>query len=169
MEIQIEIQWKYFLWSVAAGGLIALIYDLLRVSRRAVHTKDFWVNLEDILFFVITGVILFLTAHFKNGGLLRWHGFIGALIGFAVYKLTVGDCVLNMLLRSLRLLKRCMLFLLKIILFPVRIILRLFKRPIGVVIWYTKKGVRCAKNTMKSQRRRLGTIFENAGHALKKK
>lgn len=169
MEIQIEIQWKYFLWSVAAGMCLALIYDLLRVSRRALHTRDFLVNLEDILFFVITGVILFLTAYFKNGGLLRWHGFIGALLGFAVYKLTIGDYVLRTLLWILRLIKRFLVFLLKIAFFPFRLVVRIFRRPAGVVVWYTKKGARRAKNTVKSQCRRVGTRVKNTVHAIKKK
>ncbi|MEG2670429.1 MAG: spore cortex biosynthesis protein YabQ [Oscillospiraceae bacterium] len=169
MNIQVDIQWKYFVWSIIAGLVIGVIYDLLRLRRRAVRTNDFWVNIEDVMFFVVCGAVFFLTAYFKNDGELRWHGFLGAIIGFVGYKLLCGDIIVESLLWFMGILKSAITFLIKIILLPVIFLFKLFKKPVTVVAWYAKKGVKQAKSTVKTHGSRVKNLFANSLKLIKKK
>ena len=169
MEIQWDLQWKYFLWSLLSGVFIAVIYDLLRVSRKAVHTKDIIINLEDILFIIMAGVVLFMTAHFKNNGELRWHGILGTAAGYLLYKLLFGDIVLNVLTQLLKILKKILIFILKIILSPLFFLYKLFRRPARCVAWYTRKGAGRARNTLKVQRTKIKNSLKASANSMKKK
>lgn len=47
-------QFLNFCVFIIVGILLAFIYDLFRISRKAFNTKDFITYLEDILFWIIT-------------------------------------------------------------------------------------------------------------------
>nr|MBQ8253536.1 spore cortex biosynthesis protein YabQ [Lachnospiraceae bacterium] len=73
------------------GILITAVYDALRVVRRVVRHKYFFVALEDILFWVFVSVALFLLLYHMNHGSLRWFAVFGLFIGMFFYKKIIGD------------------------------------------------------------------------------
>lgn len=135
----------FLLWSLAAGGAIAMLYDILRTSRRVVKTPDAVVTLSDALFILAATALLLCTAFFKNGGEVRWYGIAAAVLSFALYKLIFKDFFVRLFVKVAEILKRIIIFLLKIIFFPVRIIFKIFGRPVRFIAWHTGKLASSAK------------------------
>lgn len=159
----------FFAASFVAGIISAFIYDLLRVSRRILGPGDGIVNLEDIIFLAVVAVIMFGAAYIKNSGEMRWQGFIGFGSGAGMYVALVKNRFLNVSTAIIKWLIKVVEKIIKILLFPIRLIFKIFKRPISVVMWYTGQGVRRAKRIARRGGDKLSLRFKNIGLMLRKK
>lgn len=151
MEVTFGVNISYFLWSLLTGGVLALAYDLLRTVRRIIRTSAFGVNLEDILYFLMAGALMFWLAYDKNGGRLRWQGILGTAAGFALYRAVFQDWVVKILVRGYDILVQIFLWILKILLFPVRIVYKILEKPFVIIGWYSRKGARRAGGFLKTR------------------
>jgi hypothetical protein len=70
-----------FLQAVLAGNLIYLVYALIRVMRRLWKHNLFFVSLEDLIFWIGTGIYLFVRIYQTSDGIIRWYFVIGVLLG----------------------------------------------------------------------------------------
>ena len=70
-----------FLQAVLAGNLIYLVYALIRVMRRLWKHNLFFVSLEDLIFWIGTGIYLFVRIYQTSDGIIRWYFVIGVLFG----------------------------------------------------------------------------------------
>lgn len=148
-QTTVSMELGFFLASFAAGIFAALLYDILRISRRIIGPKDAIVTFEDILFLTATAFLLFYAAYKKNDGELRWHSFIGGGLGVIMYIIIVRNRFLNL---SIFLIKWAVKFLEKalyILCFPVRLFLRIFKKPVNIIIWYTGRKIRRARRLVR--------------------
>lgn len=159
----------FFAASFIAGIAAAFLYDLLRVSRRILGPGDGIVNFEDILFLAVSAVIMFGAAYLKNSGEIRWQGFLGFGGGAVLYAVVVKNRFLNLSTVIIKWLVKIVERILKILLFPVRLIFKIFKRPVSVVVWYTGCGVRRAKRLVRRSGDRLSVRLKNVGFMLRKK
>ena len=159
----------FFAASLIAGIVAAFIYDLLRVSRRILGAGDGIVNLEDVLFLGAAALIMFGAAYLKNSGELRWQGFIGFGGGAGLYAVVVKNRFLNVSTAIIKWLVKVAEKIIKILLFPIRLILKIFKRPVNVVMWYTGQGIRRAKRLARRSGDRLSFRLKNVGLMLRKK
>lgn len=97
MRVVFGVDLTYFYWSCAAGIALAVLYDILRIKRRLIHTPDFLVNIEDIICLAVFGVVIIYTAYEKNNGNLRLYGIGVTVMMFAVYRLVVGNAAVHFL------------------------------------------------------------------------
>ncbi len=157
METTYGVHISYFLWSLALGGALALFYDFLRSGRRLKKSSVFRVNMEDILFFLLAGVLLFVTAYDKNGGRLRWQGFLGTAFGAGGYYFIFRDKIVRITVWAIQWLMELMFRCIRILLFPVRVIYRIMAKPFFVITWYSGRSIHCLKRIRKTnqERRRL--------------
>lgn len=169
MEVSTAQEWQFFLWSLLTGGILALLYDFLRISRKMIPTKDFVVNVEDILFCVLMAVVLFAAAFLKNEGKIRWQGFIGSFAGFAIYRLTVRNMFVNGSVLFMGWLLKILFFILKIILFPVMIVYKILRRPFMFVAWYSRKGMRRAATAARIRKSQMRQRWKNTKQTVSKK
>lgn len=130
----------YLFWSVVCGILMAVLYDFLRAKRRERKVPALVIYIEDTLWFVVLSVMLYILAFRENSGMVRWYSFAAAGGGAFVYKLLFGDRVMELLRKVYGLFIRGLMLLVKILTLPVSLVMRLFKRPVGVVIWHTREG-----------------------------
>lgn len=72
--------------SFVVGVLLTFTYDWLRVLRRAIPHKPVWVSLEDLFFWLIWGVAVFLWMYRISNGGMRWYAVAGAMLGIYLYK-----------------------------------------------------------------------------------
>lgn len=80
-----------FLWyAVRFGVFITFVYDWLRILRRVIPHKGFFVSLEDLLFWAFCAGEVFLLLYRESNGNLRWFAVLGALAGMLVYKRTLS-------------------------------------------------------------------------------
>lgn len=106
-----------FLYTVIGGAAIALVYDLFRILRKAVRTGSIVTFVQDLLFWLIVSVIMFLTVFYSNDGELRAYLFIGACVGVILYALLFSRIVMA-----------SSLFIIRIASWPFRFIIRKLKK-----------------------------------------
>ncbi len=70
-----------FFSSCLAGNLVCLAYYALRMLRRIIKHSLFWVSMEDMIFWVVTGIYLFSEMYRTCSGSIRWYFVLGVLIG----------------------------------------------------------------------------------------
>lgn len=81
----------FLVYSLAMGIFITFVYDLLRIFRRVIPHRNFFVSVEDLFFWCFCAVSVFLMMHRENNGTLRWFAVLGALAGMLVYKKTISS------------------------------------------------------------------------------
>ncbi len=95
---------EFLLYALFMGIFITFIYDLLRILRRVVPHNDFFVSLEDILFWIYCAVKVFLLMYHESNGTLRWFAVLGAVAGMLLYMKLVSPLFVkyvSMLLQKL--------------------------------------------------------------------
>ena len=70
-----------FMMAVLSGNLVYLVYTVLRVLRRIVKHNLFWISVEDLLFWIGTGIFLFVRIYQTENGIIRWYFVAGVLFG----------------------------------------------------------------------------------------
>ncbi len=97
-----EQQAVLFLWFVCLGIGCRLTYDGLRAIRKEIKHAAIFVMLEDILFCAAACGGCYGLFFAGNNGALRAYGFIGILLGVALYDLTIGRWMLKVLSTGLK-------------------------------------------------------------------
>ncbi len=154
-----------FFYAILAGALAAFIYDILRIKRRAIKTGVIIVSLEDILYWLVAAVLLFLTVYNSNSGEMRWYIFIGNIIGVALYESLLSRIIIASSVMIINLIKRFLLFTWKVICFPFKLAYKILSVPVlfllrllsrifkffGRIIWgiFRKAGGRAAVRAKK--------------------
>ena len=169
MYTTVSMEAGFFVASVAAGIVIAFLYDLIRISRKVAGLCDAVVNIQDIIFFAAAACILFYVAYLKNSGEIRWQGVIGCGAGIGAYIIVVKNRLLNVSTVVIKWLVGIIEKVIKIVLFPIKLIFKIFKKPISVVAWYTGSGARRVGRLAKRSRERLGIRLKSAMFCLRKK
>ena len=85
---------ELFLICVALGAMLAFIYDLIRMFRMMLHHRDWLVDVEDLLFWILTAWMVFHTLFVYNRGALRGYAFLGMFIGVVLYVMTLSRLLL---------------------------------------------------------------------------
>ena len=88
-----------FLLSVVLGAGLGIVYDCFRVFRILFPTarKNGAVCAGDIVFMIISGAAVFLFAVMFCRSQVRLFSVIGALLGFVLYILTIGNFITGIL------------------------------------------------------------------------
>lgn len=90
MDQYIEAQARLFIDAMFTGLLIMVLYDILRLIRRIIPHSNIMVNIEDFIFWTMSGVIVFMLIYAENSGTLRWFVVVGIVIGAVVYAKSFG-------------------------------------------------------------------------------
>ncbi len=149
MELKLGATVSYFLWSLLAGGVLALVYDFFRSSRRLFVTSVFGINLEDVLFFLFFSFMMFWIAYDKNDGQLRFQGFLGTFFGFGFYRLIFRDVIVKILVFLSKQAVKFTFVIINIILLPCRVICKILAKPFYVIVWYSRQGLNWAEQLAK--------------------
>ena len=84
-----------FLIFTLNGILIGFLFDFFRILRKIFKTANYITYIEDILFWILTGIsIIFFLYKFSDGN-LRVFIFIGLIFGFILYMLTLSKIIIN--------------------------------------------------------------------------
>lgn len=123
MEIHVAEQGLIFVGMFLCGIGFGLVFDCFRALRKLLPMNNLWVNLTDLMFWIICTVFVFVTARVTNQGELRWYEFIGLFLGTGLYFLLFGSLMATWMATLLRLCFRILAFLFRVLSFPVRLIL----------------------------------------------
>lgn len=83
-------QTRIFLWSCALGGVLGLLWDLLRGARAAFRLKRRGTAVLDGFFCLLSTAVLLLFLLQRTDGALRTYITAGGLLGFLLWRLTAS-------------------------------------------------------------------------------
>lgn len=130
------------------GILIGIIFDIFRVIRKTFKTPDFITYIEDLIFWMITGVLLLFTIFKFNNGEIRSYIFVGLGVGIIIYLLAISKLFIKVNVIIISFFKKIISFIFKYIvkLFKITICKSIhffvinIRRPISKIKILTKKG-----------------------------
>lgn len=83
-----------FFSCVLSGFVIGFLFDIFRLSRKYLYPKDVVICLQDILFWILVGMIVLLTVFYTNNGQIRGFVFLGIILGIVLYFLLLSQIVI---------------------------------------------------------------------------
>ncbi len=136
MNDAIMVELRFFGTSALWGVLLLTFYDALRILRRVISHNGFFVALQDIMYWVISGVLIFHMMYKQNNGIIRGFAILAMLLGMIIYHTVISDKLVDtisgILNKMIELSGKLILLFFK----PVRFLLRKMKR---IFIWLFSK------------------------------
>lgn len=83
-----------FIWTIITGAIMGLVFDAFRIFRKNFKSRDFFVYIQDILFWLIIAILLIVSAFLINDGELRGYMFLGYILGILFYMLAFSKFVI---------------------------------------------------------------------------
>lgn len=122
-----------FIYFIITGMLLGIIFDIFRILRRSFKTSDIITNIQDILFGLITGVIILSSVFLFNNGELRLYLFIGIGFGILIYMLLISNYFIKINVAIINFVKKIMILFTKPIIILLKFIKKLFFKPISFI------------------------------------
>ena len=113
--------------SISSGIFMGAVFDFYRTVRRFSKPKGILSYLEDLIFWIIIGVIFFGLLVNTTDGILRGFVFIGVFFGFLLYMALLSNHILPLFIS-----------IFKLILDAFNEIMKIIKKPFGKIILLLK-------------------------------
>ncbi len=110
MNISIYNQLYNILIFFIIGIVIGILFDIFRILRKTFKTPDIVTIIEDILFWILVGIIIIFSIFKFNNGILRSYIFVGLIIGFIIYMLTISKYLMKISVKILLTIKNIIYF-----------------------------------------------------------
>ena len=138
------------------GILIGFLFDIFRILRKSFKTNDIITYIEDITFWILTGIIILFTMCKFCDGELRGFTIIGVLMGVILYMLTISTYIIKVFVFIIKILKTIINKTFNILIYPFKLIFK----PISIICinirkWFldsTNKIYKNIKNVKKTQK-----------------
>lgn len=124
---------------ILTGIVIGVLFDIFRIIRRSFKTPDFLTYIEDILFWLMAGIILLFTIFKFNNGEIRLYIFVSLLFGLTIYLLTLSKFFIKINVKIIGILK-------KIVCYPIKLIYNFIKKFIFRPIIFVFNNIRNLKS-----------------------
>ena len=98
-----------FLFFILVGSMIGITFDIFRIIRKCFKTSDLITYIHDILFLLISAVILLTSIFIINNGELRGYILIGIIIGLILYFILLSKHIINISTKIILFLKKLIL------------------------------------------------------------
>lgn len=104
MENSINQLYTLFVF-ILSGAVIGILFDLFRILRKSFKTPDIITYIEDILFWILTGLFLLYIIFKYSFGQLRIYMFVSLIIGIIIYFLTISKYFIKLNVKTIRIYK----------------------------------------------------------------
>ena len=122
-----------FVYFIITGMVLGIVFDIFRILRKSFKTSDFITNIQDVLYGLITGIILLSTIFLFNNGELRLYLFIGISFGILIYMLFISKYFIKLNVNIIKFIKTIIIFITKPFKILLKFINRLFFKPISFI------------------------------------
>ena len=126
-----------FIVFTIVGIIIGVLFDIFRILRKSFKTKDIVTYIEDIFFWILTGIIILFSMYKFSNGELRFFMIIGIIMGTLMYMITFSRYVIKISVFIIKIIKT-------IIVYPVKVVEKILKkiiiRPIFIICINFKKN-----------------------------
>lgn len=156
MEISQSGLFLLIIYSAATGCVLGAVYSVIRLIREIIVptdgrymkvklpivkktaynrsgkglsriAEDTFVAVLDFLFMITCAVAVILVAYTENMGRMRWLILFGTVIGFAIYRATIGKLILKISVLAGFLIRAATVYLYSILALPIYFIIRKIK------------------------------------------
>ena len=107
-----------------SGLLIGLLFDFFRIQRKAIKVHDIVTYVQDILFWVITAIIIIYTVITYTDGEIRSYMVVGLALGVIIYFYIFSRRIMKFVLIIINCIKK----ILSIFLFPAKKFFKIIKK-----------------------------------------
>ena len=122
------------------GFLIGLLFDAFRIFRKSFKTPDILTYVQDILFWILTGLLILFSIFKFNNGELRSYIFLGMLFGISIYLLVFSRVFIKISVTIITFISKIVTL---VIIVPIKYILKLLRKiifkPISFIFINLKK------------------------------
>lgn len=126
-------QLTIFLYFIITGMILSIIFDIFRILRKSFKTSDIITNIEDVIFGIITGIIILISIFIFNNGELRLYTFIGITIGIVIYMLFISKYFIKLNVAIINIIKKIIILTTKPFIILFKYIKKLFFKPISFI------------------------------------
>ena len=127
------------------GILIGFLFDVFRILRKSFKTKDIITYIEDITFWILTGLLTLYFIFYYNNGEIRFYIFLGIILGIMVYILTISKYIVKFSVTVINFIKSILNKVIQIIFYPVKLVInflrKLLFRPISFIFINIRKNI----------------------------
>ena len=122
------------------GVFIGLLFDFFRILRKSFKTGNLITYIEDVLFWILTGISIIFCMYKFSMGQLRLFMFMGLCFGIILYMLTLSKIIIKEVVLIISILKKFIKKIIKIIIAPIKFTYKLIKKIIikPIYIFYNK-------------------------------
>lgn len=117
-----------FLTSIQIGILMGIIFDVIRIFRKILKHPNFFVQIEDMLFWVACAFMSFYLLYICNYAAIRPFVFIGIILGAIFYFVSFSSWFMKLATKAINYMKKLMRRLVLYLLRPIRWVL-------GILVW----------------------------------
>lgn len=119
-----------FITSIEIGIILGMVFDIIRVTRKIVKIPDVLVQIEDLLYWIICGLVGFYILYITNYAEIRPFVFVGMVLGAIFYFATFSIVFMKAATAVINYVKALLKRLWQLFLIPVRWCIKTIKRPI---------------------------------------
>lgn len=84
-----------FLVFSMTGVIIGILFDFFRILRRSIKTSNILTYIEDVLFWILTGLLILYNIWYFNNGEIRIFMFLGIILGILIYMSTLSNILIK--------------------------------------------------------------------------
>lgn len=117
-----------FVIFIINGILIGLLFDIFRIIRRTSKTTDLATYIQDVAFWIITGIMTLAFIFYYNNGEIRFYVFLGIILGISIYILTISKYVIKISVKIVNYIKRIISIIVNIILLPLKSVWKILNK-----------------------------------------
>lgn len=150
-----------FLVFIIIGIIIGFLFDIFRILRKTFNTPDVITYVEDIIFWILTGIITLYAIFYFNNGEIRLFMFLAIILGCIIYMILLSKYIVNISVKVLNFILKIIKKFIKIATMPIIFIITYFKKiffkPFSFIIINFKKIFKNLINKVKN-------IFKTSQH-----
>ncbi len=127
-----------FLIFSLTGVEIGILFDFFRILRRTIKTGNIVTYIQDILFWILTGILVLYNIWYFNNGEIRIYMFLGIIIGTLIYMSTLSNI-------SVKLFTKILSMIIKALEIPFTTIITIFRKIITTILLLFTKNAKKLK------------------------
>lgn len=173
MNINTANQAYSFLTFLINGFGIGIIFDIFRILRKSFKTADIVTYIEDIIFWVLSGILTLANIIIFNNGEIRLYMFISIVIGVIAYMLSISRFFIKYSVLIINFIKKVWKVVINTIIYPIRIVLKMFRKvflkPITFLFINIKQILSKAVEKLEKTKKSIKNCKKNNKNAVQKK
>ncbi len=134
------------------GILIGVLFDFFRIIRKSFKTSDSITIIQDVIFWLLASCLFVYTLFKFNNGEIRSYVLFGIGLGIILYLLLFSKIFIKVNVKLLLFFKRIVYLILRIIFYPIKILInslkKVFLKPIAFIFINIRKNIKNCINKM---------------------